>query len=110
MNKLDKLVKKDIKKIRTHKLLKNLEVQRIYLNEIKTKDGKSVLLLHDKLYALIKIPIVDDLKNIKSQYYNFTRKFFDILRKNLPRIEDDPIFKSIKKFLNELFKRKALSF
>ena len=109
LNKLFKLIKKNIKKIRARKLLKILRTQRINLDEIKTRNGGSVILLHEKLFALIKNPILQDLKNVDFQYYDFTRKFFDIIRKNLPGIEDDPTFKSIKTFLNELFKREALS-
>ena len=109
LNKLFKLTKKNIKKIRAHKLLKIFRVQRIYLDEIKTRDGRSVILLHEKLYELIKNPIAHDLKNVDFQYYDFTKKFFDIIRKNLPGIEDDPTFKSIELFLNELIKREALS-
>ncbi len=105
LNKLLKLIKKNIGIIRARKLLKIFRIQRICLDEIKTRDGGSVILLHEKLYALIKNPIVHDLKNVDFQYYDFTSKFFDIIRKNLPGIEDDPTFKSIKTFVNELFKR-----
>lgn len=110
LDRLNKLIKKNIKKIRARKLLNICRVQEIYLDEIKTRDGRSVILLHDKLYALIKTPIVDDLKNFDFQYYDFIGKFFDILRTNLPGIEDDPNLLSIKKFLNELFKRETFSF
>jgi len=54
--------------------------------------------------------LIDELENFDFQYYDFIEKFFDILRTHLPGIEADPILLSIKKFLNELFKRETFFF
>lgn len=104
INKAYKIMKKYVRKIKAKRLFTVLSKQNESNYQMMTKKGKSVIILDNNLYCVTKSTIIDDLKNTDFHYFDFLEKIFHIFHKNLPGIQFDPVFKSVRKYLIEIYK------
>ena len=109
INQTYEIMERYLLKIKAKKILKILRKQKEFNYYIITEDGQYVIHIDNCLYANAKNPITEDLKNNNFRYYNFFEKIFHIFYKNLPGIQFDPIIKSVRKYLSELYKMNSLN-